>query len=202
MSGPVAGRRRSARRSVGRGPWHWAVGTGCPRACVRLRQVTDDLTAVVGVSDDGGSSGRLRRELGVPPPGDLRMALAALCGDDAWGRTWSRVVQHRFEGSGELAGHALGNLLITALSQDRRPRGGSTGFAALLGAQVASCVATRASTWSPTVAASTPRDPDATTEVPRSGRRRHLRRHGRRGSDCSRTTPPPLRARPRVDHDR
>jgi uncharacterized cofD-like protein len=50
----------------------------------------------VTVADDGGSSGRLRREFGVLPPGDLRMALAALCGDDAWGTTWSRVIQHRF----------------------------------------------------------------------------------------------------------
>jgi uncharacterized cofD-like protein len=80
-----------------------------------LRRVTDDITAVVGVSDDGGSSGRLRREFGVIPPGDLRMALAALCGDDARGRLWARVVQHRFGGSGELSGHALGNLLIAGL---------------------------------------------------------------------------------------
>ena len=73
------------------------------------------MTAVVTVADDGGSSGRLRRELGVLPPGDLRMALAALCGDDDWGQTWSRVVQHRFKSEGELHGHALGNLLIVAL---------------------------------------------------------------------------------------
>jgi uncharacterized cofD-like protein len=46
------------------------------------------------------------------------MALAALCGDDTWGRTWSRVIQHRFSGEGELAGHALGNLLITALWEE------------------------------------------------------------------------------------
>src|SRR5262249_36562971 len=65
--------------------------------------------------DDGGSSGRLRREYGVLPPGDLRMALAALCGDDSWGTTWSKVVQHRFAGRGELSGHAVGNLLIVAL---------------------------------------------------------------------------------------
>ncbi|MEO6822987.1 MAG: uridine diphosphate-N-acetylglucosamine-binding protein YvcK [Candidatus Nanopelagicales bacterium] len=97
-----------------------AVGGGHGLAATlrALRRVTDELTAVVGVSDDGGSSGRLRRELGVPPPGDLRMALAALCGDDAWGRTWSRVVQHRFGGNGDLAGHALGNLLITALWEE------------------------------------------------------------------------------------
>src|SRR5690606_22010130 len=72
-------------------------------------------TAVVTVADDGGSSGRLRRELGVLPPGDLRMALAALCGDDEWGSTWSEVVQHRFRSEGELHGHAVGNLLIVAL---------------------------------------------------------------------------------------
>src|SRR5580698_3837477 len=80
-----------------------------------LRRVSRDLTAVVTVADDGGSSGRLRREFGVLPPGDLRMALAALCGDDSWGETWSRVVQHRFGGSGELAGHALGNLLLAGM---------------------------------------------------------------------------------------
>jgi uncharacterized cofD-like protein len=89
-------------------------GHGLAVSLRALRGVTDQLTAVVGMSDDGGSSGRLRRELGVPPPGDLRMALAALCGDDVWGRTWSSVVQHRF-GAGELSGHAVGNLLITAL---------------------------------------------------------------------------------------
>jgi uncharacterized cofD-like protein len=77
--------------------------------------VTADLTAIVTVADDGGSSGRLRRDYGVLPPGDLRMALAALCGDDEWGTTWSRVVQHRFGGDRELAGHAVGNLLIVAL---------------------------------------------------------------------------------------
>ena len=90
-------------------------GHGLFAALSALRRVTDDLTAVVTVADDGGSSGRLRRELGVLPPGDLRMALAALCGDDEWGQTWSRVVQHRFRSEGELHGHAVGNLLIVAL---------------------------------------------------------------------------------------
>lgn len=80
-----------------------------------LRRVTSHLAAVVTISDDGGSSGRLRRQLDVLPPGDLRMALAALCGDDDWGKTWSRVVQHRFGGTGELAGHTVGNMLIVAL---------------------------------------------------------------------------------------
>ena len=77
--------------------------------------MTDDVTAIVTVADNGGSSGRLRKEFGVLPPGDLRMALAALCGDDSWGETWARVVQHRFGGDGELAGHCLGNLLIASL---------------------------------------------------------------------------------------
>lgn len=75
----------------------------------------DDLTAVVTVADNGGSSGRLRGEFGVLPPGDLRMALAALCGDDEWGDTWAKVLQHRFEGDGEMRGHVVGNLLIVGL---------------------------------------------------------------------------------------
>jgi uncharacterized cofD-like protein len=90
-------------------------GHGLFASLSALRQVTDRLTAIVTVADDGGSSGRLRRELGVLPPGDLRMALAALCGDDDWGSTWSEVVQHRFLSQGELHGHAVGNLLIVAL---------------------------------------------------------------------------------------
>ena len=90
-------------------------GHGLFASLSALRRVTRDLTAIVTVADDGGSSGRLRREYGVLPPGDLRMALAALCGDDSWGTTWSRVVQHRFGGPGELGGHAVGNLLIVAL---------------------------------------------------------------------------------------
>ncbi len=90
-------------------------GHGLAASLTALRDVTDELTAIVTVADDGGSSGRLRRELGVLPPGDLRMALAALCGDDEWGATWSRVVQHRFAAEGDLHGHAVGNLLIVAL---------------------------------------------------------------------------------------
>lgn len=93
-------------------------GHGLAISLRALRRVTHRLTAVVGVADDGGSSGRLRRQFGVPPPGDLRMALAALCGDDAWGRTWSSVVQHRFGGNGDLRGHSLGNLLIAALWEE------------------------------------------------------------------------------------
>ncbi|GGO81453.1 putative gluconeogenesis factor [Wenjunlia tyrosinilytica] len=90
-------------------------GQGLSASLAALRRITGDLTAVVTVADDGGSSGRLRDELGVLPPGDLRKALAALCGDDEWGRTWSEVIQHRFTSQGELHGHAVGNLLIVAL---------------------------------------------------------------------------------------
>jgi uncharacterized cofD-like protein len=90
-------------------------GHGLSASLTALRRITRDLTAVVTVADDGGSSGRLRDELGVLPPGDLRKALAALCGDDDWGRTWAEVVQHRFVSQGELHGHAVGNLLIVAL---------------------------------------------------------------------------------------
>jgi len=90
-------------------------GHGLHASLSALRQVTRALTAVVTVADNGGSSGRLRRQFGVLPPGDLRMALAALCGDDEWGTTWSRVVQHRFDREGELSGHVVGNLLIVAL---------------------------------------------------------------------------------------
>jgi len=109
------GRTRLAPPSAGRSVVALGGGHGLAASLAALRRVTDQLTAVVGVADDGGSSGRLRAEFGVLPPGDLRMALAALCGDDAWGRTWEQVVQHRFGGTGELAGHSLGNLLITAL---------------------------------------------------------------------------------------
>ncbi len=95
-------------------------GHGLAASLSALRQVTGELTAIVTVADDGGSSGRLRRDFGVLPPGDLRMALAALCGDDEWGTTWSKVVQHRFAGDAGPAGsglvsHAVGNLLIVAL---------------------------------------------------------------------------------------
>jgi len=90
-------------------------GHGLAASLAALRRLTAELTAVVTVADNGGSSGRLRAEFGVLPPGDLRMALAALCGDDRWGQTWARVLQHRFTSAGEMDGHAVGNLLIVAL---------------------------------------------------------------------------------------
>ncbi|MBW3086239.1 putative gluconeogenesis factor [Austwickia sp. TVS 96-490-7B] len=90
-------------------------GHGLAASLGALRHLSDRLTAVVTVADDGGSSGRLRQEYDVLPPGDLRMALAALCDDSEWGLLWRDVLQHRFDGSGPLAGHAVGNLLIVAL---------------------------------------------------------------------------------------
>ncbi len=90
-------------------------GHGLHASLAALRRVVVNPTAVVTVADNGGSSGRLRGEFGVLPPGDLRMALAALCGDDEWGRTWERVLQHRFAGDGEMNGHVVGNLLIVSL---------------------------------------------------------------------------------------
>ena len=90
-------------------------GHGLAASLSALRRVTDRLTAIVTVADDGGSSGRLRKELNCLPPGDLRMALAALCGDDESGRTWADVLQYRFESTGPLGDHAIGNLLIAGL---------------------------------------------------------------------------------------
>ena len=79
-----------------------------------LRGLGIDPVAIVGTGDDGGSSGRLRTHLGVPPPGDLRMALAALAEEGLW----TRVLQHRFGGSGDVEGHALGNLILVALWEE------------------------------------------------------------------------------------
>ncbi|WP_344878943.1 gluconeogenesis factor YvcK family protein [Zhihengliuella alba] len=94
-------------------------GHGLSASLAALRRLTTDLTAIVTVADDGGSSGRLRAEYDVLPPGDLRMALAALCDDSDWGRTWRDVMQHRFKGHGDvpssLENHAMGNLLIVTL---------------------------------------------------------------------------------------
>ena len=90
-------------------------GHGLAASLSALRLLDTDLTGIVTVADDGGSSGRLREELGGLPPGDLRMALAALCADDAWGRRWASVLQHRFTSDGPLHDHAVGNLLIAGI---------------------------------------------------------------------------------------
>jgi uncharacterized cofD-like protein len=90
-------------------------GHGLAASLAGLRRVVKHLTAVVTVADNGGSSGRLREEFQCLPPGDLRMALAALCDDDDWGRTWADVLQYRFSTRGQMDEHAVGNLLIVAL---------------------------------------------------------------------------------------
>lgn len=92
-------------------------GHGLAATLKALRHLTHQLTAVVTVADDGGSSGRLRGEMDVLPPGDLRMALSSLCHESEWGLTWRDLMQHRFNTDGPLDGHALGNLLITGLWQ-------------------------------------------------------------------------------------
>jgi len=90
-------------------------GHGLAATLTALRQITNQLTAIVTVADNGGSSGRLRQEFPLFPPGDLRMALAALCADDEWGRTWAEIMQHRFVSEGDLNGHAMGNLLLASM---------------------------------------------------------------------------------------
>jgi uncharacterized cofD-like protein len=108
----------------GRGPRIVAIGggTGMPGLLRGLTSHTSNITAIVTVADDGGSSGRLRRELGVLPPGDFRNNIAALASDEA---LMTQLLQYRFGsslannsqevGQGELQGHALGNLLLAAL---------------------------------------------------------------------------------------
>jgi uncharacterized cofD-like protein len=88
-------------------------GHGLAAALRAARQYAGSIAAVVSVADDGGSSGRLRRDLGVPPPGDIRRCLVALADDDT---VWTDAFEHRFAG-GELDGHALGNLILVGLAE-------------------------------------------------------------------------------------
>ncbi len=108
-------------------------GHGLAATLASLRKITSSITAIVTVADNGGSSGRLRQEFPILPPGDLRMALAALCSDDEWGREWATIMQHRFTGDGSLHGHAVGNLLLAALwDRDEDPVAGLDRVASLL----------------------------------------------------------------------
>jgi len=88
-------------------------GHGLAAALRAARRYAGDLTAVVSVADDGGSSGRLRRDLDVLPPGDLRTCLVALAAPD---NLWARAFEHRFA-AGELKGHPLGNLILAGLDE-------------------------------------------------------------------------------------
>jgi len=87
-------------------------GTGLPVLLGGLKERVGSLTAVVTVADDGGSSGRLRQELGVAPPGDVRNCLIALAGR----KKLAEVFDYRFEGEGDLWGHSVGNIIIAALA--------------------------------------------------------------------------------------
>ena len=87
-------------------------GHGLAATLRAVRLYADDITAIVSVADDGGSSGRLREAFGLPAPGDLRKCLVALARHDS---VWSKVFEHRFAG-GELDGHSLGNLIIAGLT--------------------------------------------------------------------------------------
>lgn len=108
-------------------------GHGLAATLASLRKITPAITAIVTVADNGGSSGRLRQEFPILPPGDLRMALSALCSDDEWGREWATIMQHRFTGEGSLQGHAVGNLLLAALwDRDEDPVAGLDRVASLL----------------------------------------------------------------------
>lgn len=94
-------------------------GTGLPAVLRGMRQLVaqgrlTDLTAVVAMSDDGGSSGRLRRSHGVPPPGDVRNCLVALAEEED---LLAGLFQHRYGGESELGGHNLGNLILAALAE-------------------------------------------------------------------------------------
>ena len=108
-------------------------GHGLAATLAAVRKLTTEITAIVTVADNGGSSGRLREEFPIFPPGDLRMALAALCADDEWGKSWADVLQYRFTSDGALNGHAVGNLLLAALwDRDVDPVAGLDRVAALL----------------------------------------------------------------------
>src|SRR3954469_25852187 len=100
-------RRRQGPRVVAIGG-----GTGMPQLLRGLRAYTSNITAIVTVADDGGSSGRLRRELGMLPPGDFRNCLVALADAEP---LMGKLFQYRFNGSSALDGHSFGNLFIVAM---------------------------------------------------------------------------------------
>ena len=107
-------------------------GTGCPTLLEGLRAYTSRLTAVVTVMDSGGSSGRLRQELGVPALGDLRRCLVALADQGSGPTTLAQVFEYRFDTHGPLDGHNLGNLLLASLMQNRGGLEGAVDEAAKL----------------------------------------------------------------------
>lgn len=103
-------------RVLQRGPHIVAIGggTGLSTLLRGLKEETSNITAIVTVMDDGGSSGRLRNELDVLPPGDIRNCILALAKDE---QRMAKLFQHRFRGNPDLAGHSLGNILLVGLEQ-------------------------------------------------------------------------------------
>ena len=88
-------------------------GTGLPVLLRGIKQYSVEITAIVTVADDGGSSGRLRQDLSIPPPGDIRNVLAALSETEP---LIEELFQHRFQTNGDLSGHSLGNLMLAAMT--------------------------------------------------------------------------------------
>lgn len=102
------------RRKLNRGPKIVAIGggTGLSTMLKGIKKITNNITAVVTVGDDGGSSGKLREELGVLPPGDIRSCIAALADDED---LVTKLFQYRFKDCAGLSGHSFGNLFLTAM---------------------------------------------------------------------------------------
>jgi uncharacterized cofD-like protein len=105
----------AAKRRLNRGPAIVAIGggTGLSTLLSGLKRYSSNLTAIVTVADDGGSSGVLRREMGVLPPGDIRNCLAALATEEP---LLTRLFQYRFRSGTGLEGHSFGNLFLSALT--------------------------------------------------------------------------------------
>lgn len=105
-----------AHRRLNRGPRIVAIGggTGLSTLLRGLKDYSANITAIVTVADDGGSSGRLRREIGVLPPGDIRNCLAALADQE---KLMTELFQYRFEAGDGLVGHSFGNLFLTAMGE-------------------------------------------------------------------------------------
>ena len=104
------------KRKLNRGPAVTVIGggTGLSVLLRGIKSVTGNITAIVTVADDGGSSGRLRKDFNMIPPGDLRNCLVALADTEP---LMEKLFQHRFGGTGELAGHNFGNLFIAAMTE-------------------------------------------------------------------------------------
>lgn len=104
------------KRKLNKGPTITVIGggTGLSVLLRGIKSVTSNITAIVTVADDGGSSGRLREDLGMIPPGDLRNCLVALADTEP---LMEKLFQHRFGGDGSLAGHSFGNLFIAAMTE-------------------------------------------------------------------------------------